>query len=82
MNYLILLHAEKSILRNSLQGVISQTLVLGLSIIGLLLLIGLSRDIVSGTIFGASGFIIFEMVPGIFFMLGFIVALINYLKRH
>ncbi len=80
MNCLILVNAEENILRNGLKDAMSQTLILSLSIIGLLLLIGLIRDIASKLIFGENGFVIFTMAPGIFLALGLVVALVNYLN--
>ena len=80
MNCLILVNIEENVLRNGLKDIISQTLVLGLSIIGILFLLGMIREIMSGLIFSDNGFILFEMAPGAFLVLGFIVAVVNYVN--
>ena len=80
MNCLILVNIEENVLRNGLKDIISQTLILGLSIIGILFLLGMIREIMSGLIFSDSGFILFEMAPGAFLVLGFIVAVVNYVN--
>jgi len=80
MNCLILVNAEENILCNGFKEAIGQTLILGLSVIGLLLLVGFIRDILSGLIFSNNGFVIFEMAPGVFLTLGLVVALVNYLN--
>jgi len=80
MNCLILANAEENALQHGLKDVIAPTLMLGLSIIGILFLVGLIRDVMSGLIFSDNGFILFEMVPGAFLALGLIIALLNYLN--
>ena len=80
MNCLILVNAEENILRNGFKDAIGQTLILGLSVIGLILLVGFIRDVLSGLIFSESGFVLFEMAPGVFLTLGLVVALVNYLN--
>ena len=80
MNCLILANAEENALQNGLKDVIAQTLMSGLSLIGLLFLVGLIRDVMSGLIFSDNGFILFEMAPGAFLALGLIIALLNYLN--
>ena len=82
MNCLILVNAEENVLRNSLKEEIGQILALGLSVIGILFLVGLIRDIMSGLIFSDNGFIIFTMAPGAFLALGLIIALLNYLNMR
>ena len=80
MNCLILVNAEKNILRNNFRDAMSQTLMLGLSVVGLLFVVGLIREILSGLIFDQNGFVMFEMAPGVFLALGLVVALVNYLN--
>ncbi len=80
MNCLILTNAEENAIEHGLKEVIAQTLMLGLSIVGILFLVGLIRDVMSGLIFSDNGFILFEMAPGAFLALGLIIALINYLN--
>lgn len=80
MNCLILVNIEENVLRNGLKDIIAQTLMLGLSIVGILFLVGLVREIMSGLIFSNNGFILFEMAPGAFLVLGFIVAVVNYIN--
>jgi electron transport complex protein RnfE len=80
MNCLILVNAEDNALQHGLKDVVSQTLMLGLSIIGLLFMVGLIRDVMSGLIFSDNGFILFQMAPGAFLTLGLIIALFNYLN--
>jgi len=82
MNCLIMVNAEENVLRNSLKEAIGQILLLGLSIIGLLFLVGLIRDTLSGSIFSENGFAIFAMAPGAFLALGLIIALLNYLNMR
>ena len=82
MNCLILINAEENALHNGLKDAIGQILVLGLSIIGLLFLVGLIRDTLSGLIFSDNGFVIFAMAPGAFLALGLIIALLNYLNMR
>ncbi len=82
MNCLILVNIEENVLRNGLKDIIAQTLILGLSIVGILFLVGLVREIMSGLIFGNNGFILFEMAPGAFLVLGFIVAVVNYINTR
>jgi len=82
MNCLILVNAEENVLRNGLKDAIGQALMLGVSIIGLLFLVGLIRDIMSGSIFSENGFVIFAMAPGAFLALGLIIALLNYLNMR
>jgi electron transport complex protein RnfE len=79
MNCLILANAEENALQYGLKDVIAQTLISGLSIVGILFLVGLIRDVMSGLIFSDNGFILFEMAPGAFLVLGLIIALLNYL---
>jgi Na+-translocating ferredoxin:NAD+ oxidoreductase RnfE subunit len=76
----MLMNAEENVLRNDLKDAIGQALMLGISIIGLLFLVGLIRDIMSGLIFSDNGFTIFAMAPGAFLVLGLIIALLNYLN--
>jgi Na+-translocating ferredoxin:NAD+ oxidoreductase RnfE subunit len=76
---LILANAEENALQYGLKDVIAQTLISGLSIVGILFLVGLIRDVMSGLIFSDNGFILFEMAPGAFLVLGLIIALLNYL---
>lgn len=80
MNCLILANAEENALQYGLKDVIAQTLMSGLSIVGILFLVGLIRDVMSGLIFSDNGFILFEMAPGAFLALGLIIALLNYLN--
>jgi electron transport complex protein RnfE len=80
MNCLILVNAEENVLRNGLKEATGQILMLGVSIIGILFLVGLIRDTLSGLIFSDNGFILFEMVPGAFLALGLIIALLNYIN--
>jgi len=80
LNCLVLINADENVLRNSLKDAIGQTLMLGVSIIGLLFLVGMIRDIMSESIFSGNGFIIFSMAPGAFLALGLIIALLNYLN--
>ena len=80
MNCLILVNLEENVLHNDLKDIIAQTFMLGLSVIGILFLVGLVRDIMSGLIFSGGGFILFEMSPGAFLVLGFIVAVVNYVN--
>jgi len=80
MNCLILVNIEENVLHNGLKEIIGQTLILGLNIIGILFLLGLVRDVMSGLIFSGNGFILFEMAPGAFLVLGFIVAIVNYIN--
>lgn len=82
MNCLILVNIEENVLRNGLKDIIAQTLILGLSIAGILFLVGLVREIMSGLIFSNNGFILFEMAPGAFLVLGFIVAVVNYVNTR
>ncbi len=82
LNCLMLMNAEENVLRNDLKDAISQALMLGISIIGLLFLVGLIRDIMSGSIFSENGFVIFAMAPGAFLALGLIIALLNYLNMR
>ena len=82
MNCLILVNAEENAMRNGLKEATGQILMLGLSIIGILFLVGLIRDIMSGLIFSDNGFIIFAMAPGAFLVLGLIIALLNYLNMR
>lgn len=82
MNCLIMVNAEENALSNSLKEAIVQIVMLGLSIIGLLFLVGLIRDTLSGSIFSESGFIIFAMAPGAFLALGLIIAVLNYLNMR
>ncbi|MCK5669445.1 MAG: hypothetical protein KAI15_10180 [Gammaproteobacteria bacterium] len=80
MNCLILVYAEENVLRDGLKDAIGQALMLGVSIIGILFLVGLIRDVMTGLIFSDNGFILFEMAPGAFLALGLIIALLNYLN--
>ena len=82
LNCLILVNAEENVLRNSLKEATGQILALGLIVIGILFLVGLIRDIMSGLIFSDNGFIIFTMAPGAFLTLGLIIALLNYLNMR
>jgi len=82
MNCLILINAEENVLRNDLNDVMGQIVMLGLNIIGLLFLVGLIRDVMTGLIFSDNGFILFEMAPGAFLALGLIIALLNYLNMR
>jgi len=82
MNCLILVYAEENVLRDSLKDAMGQALMLGVSIIGLLFLVGLIRDILSGSIFSDNGFVMFAMAPGAFLALGLIIALLNYLNMR
>jgi len=82
LNCLMLMNAEENVLRNDLKDAIGQALMLGISIIGLLFLVGLIRDIMSGSIFSENGFVIFAMAPGAFLALGLIIALLNYLNMR
>lgn len=77
INCLILVNAEENVLRNGTRVAIGQSLITGLSIWGVLLLTGLVRDFMSGSMFGESNMIIFGLAPGAFLALGFIVALIQ-----
>jgi len=80
MNCLIVVNAEDNVLRKGIKEAAVQSFMTGLSIWGILLLIGLTRDIMSGLIFGENNFIMFGMAPGAFLVLGFIVALVNHLN--
>ncbi len=80
MNCLILVNAEENILRHGLRDAMTRSLMLGFNMIGLLFLVGLIRDTMSGSIFNGNGLLIFEMVPGAFLALGLIIALFNYLN--
>ena len=82
MNCLILVYAEENVLRNGLKDAMGQALMLGVSIIGLLFLVGLIRDTLSGLIFSENGFVMFAMAPGAFLALGLIIALLNYLNMR
>ena len=82
MNCLILTNADENALRHGFKDVIGQTLLLGVGIIGSLFLVGLIREIMSGSIFSESGLLIFEMAPGAFLALGLIIALLNYLNMR
>ena len=80
MNCLILVNAEENILRNGFKVAMAQSLITGLSIWIVLFLTGLIRDCMSGLIFDESGFVIFGVAPGAFLVLGFIMALIQYIN--
>lgn len=82
MNCLILVNAEENVLHDGLKDAMGQILMLGVSIIGLLFLVGLIRDIMSGSIFSDNGFVMFAMAPGAFLALGLIIALLNYLNMR
>ena len=82
MNCLILVNAEENVLHNGLKDAMVQILMLGLSIIGILFLVGLIRDTLAGSIFSENGFIIFAMAPGAFLALGLIIAVLNYLNMR
>ena len=80
MNCLILVNAEEYGLRHGVKKAITQNLVTGLSIWGILLLTGLIRDIMSGLLFGERNFVMIGMAPGAFLVLGFVMALIQYIN--
>ena len=80
MNCLILVNAEEYCLRHGVKKAITQSLVTGLSIWGVLLLTGLVRDILSGLLFGERNFVMVGMAPGAFLVLGFVMALIQYIN--
>ncbi len=80
MNCLILVNAEEYGLRHGVKKAITQSLVTGLSIWGILLLTGLIREMMSGLLFGESNFVMIGMAPGAFLVLGFVVALIQYIN--
>ena len=80
MNCLILVNAEEYGLRHGVKNAIIQSLVTGLSIWGILLLTGLTRDIMSGLLFGELDFVMIGMAPGAFLVLGFVMALLQYIN--
>lgn len=80
INCLILANAEENVLRNGVKVAMGQSLITGLSIWSVLLLTGLIRDCMSGLIFAENGFVIFSLAPGAFLVLGFIMALIQYIN--
>lgn len=80
MNCLILVNAEEYCLRHGLKKVITQSLVTGLSIWGVLLVTGLIRDIMSGLLIGERNFVMIGMAPGAFLVLGFVIAFIQYIN--
>ena len=80
MNCLILVNAEEYCLRHGVKKAIMQSLVTGLSIWGILLITGLIRDIMSGLLFGERNFVMIGMAPGAFLVLGFVMALIQYIN--
>ena len=80
MNCLILVNAEEHGLRHGVNKAMTQSLVTGLSIWGVLLMTGLIRDFMSGLLFSESNFVIFAMAPGAFLALGFVMALIQYIN--
>jgi len=80
MNCLILVNAEEYGLRHDIKKSITQSLVTGLSIWGVLLLTGIIRDIMSGLLFGERNFVMIGMAPGAFLVLGFVMALIQYIN--
>lgn len=80
MNYLIMVNAKENGLRHGLKNTMTQSLLIGLSIWGALVMTGLVRDIMSGSLFGETKFDIFVMAPGAFLALGFVVAIIQFIN--
>ena len=80
VNCLILMNAEENVFRYGAKKALVRNLLTGLSVCCVLIVAGLIRDIMSGLIFNESGFVIFAMAPGAFLVLGFIMALIQYIN--
>ena len=80
MNCLIIVNAKENGLRLGLKNNLTQSLLIGLSIWGVLVMTGLIRDVMSRSLFGETKFDIFDMAPGAFLALGFVVALIQFIN--
>lgn len=80
MNCLILVHTETYVLRDNIREILIRSLATGLSVWGIILLTGFIRDLMSGSLFSESSFILFAMTPGAFLVLGFIMALVQYIN--
>ena len=80
MNCLIMSSAKENGLCHGLKNSMTQNLLIGLSIWGVLVMAGLIRDVMSGSLFGETKFDIFVMVPGAFLALGFVIALIQFIN--
>lgn len=82
LNGAMLINTEENTLANGMKEVAERTLILGLSIMGLLFLVGLLRDIMSGLVFNDNGFALFATPSGAFLALGLVVALVNYITMR
>lgn len=80
MNFLILVNAEENVLRNGIKEATGRSLILGLSIWGILSLTGFIRDLMTGLISSEYNFVILGLAPGAFLVLGFIIALIQFIN--
>ena len=80
MNCLIMVNAKENVLSLGLKNSMTQSLLIGLSIWGILVMTGLIRDVMSGSLFGETKIDIFVMAPGAFLALGFVVAIIQFIN--
>jgi electron transport complex protein RnfE len=80
VNCLIMVNAKENVLRLGLKNSMTQSLLIGLSIWGVLVMTGLIRDVMSGSLFGETKIDIFIMAPGAFLALGFVVAIIQFIN--
>lgn len=80
MNCLLVDNAEGNVFGNNAGVAISQGVVTGLGVWGILLLTGIIKDFMVLVIFSQSNFVAFNAAPNTFLVLGLIIAAIQYLN--
>ncbi|SMN12331.1 Electron transport complex protein RnfE [uncultured Candidatus Thioglobus sp.] len=80
MNSIIVANAEENIVRNRMKEALRITIINGLSVVGILLLVGIIKDSILLVIADSSNFITFNAAPNTFLVLACIFASIQHIN--